>query len=82
MEFVSGGSLSKILRAFGPLPEPLVRKYTRQITEGLAHVHGHNYAHRDIKGACVCVCPWVAVVLPLEPSCPCALTLSCLRCFA
>ncbi len=53
MEYVSGGSLSKTLRTFGPMDEPLIRRYTLQIVEGLAHVHMHNIAHRDIKGAWV-----------------------------
>ncbi len=51
MEYVSGGSLSKTLRTYGPMDEGLIRKYTRQILEGLAYVHMHNIAHRDIKGA-------------------------------
>ncbi len=50
MEFVSGGSLSKTLRTFGPMDEPLIKRYTRQIVEGLSYVHMQGIAHRDIKG--------------------------------
>ncbi len=59
MEYVSGGSLSKTLRTFGPMDEPLIRKHTRQIVEALAYVHVHNIAHRDIKGTRL----WTLVVL-------------------
>ncbi|KAK2945432.1 putative Mitogen-activated protein kinase kinase kinase A [Blattamonas nauphoetae] len=50
-EFVTGGSLSKLLATFGEFPEPLVQVYTKQITEGLAYLHDHKIVHRDIKSA-------------------------------
>ncbi len=61
MEYVSGGSLSKTLRTFGPMDEPLIRKHTRQIVEALAYVHGHNIAHRDIKGPGRLYTPYSAI---------------------
>ena len=30
MEYISGGSLARMLRQFGPFGEPLIRRYTRQ----------------------------------------------------
>jgi serine/threonine protein kinase len=50
-EFVPGGSISLLLSKFGPFPEDVIRKYTRQIMEGLTYLHTNSVIHRDIKGA-------------------------------
>ncbi|KAL5213537.1 hypothetical protein ABZP36_024384 [Zizania latifolia] len=57
LEYVSGGSIHKLLREYGPFKEPVIRNYTRQILSGLAYLHGRNTAHRDIKGANILVGP-------------------------
>ncbi|KAK4775269.1 hypothetical protein SAY86_010204 [Trapa natans] len=57
LEYVSGGSIHKLLQEYGPFEEPTIRKYTRQITSGLAYLHGRNVVHRDIKGANILVHP-------------------------
>ncbi|XP_034594583.1 mitogen-activated protein kinase kinase kinase 3 isoform X4 [Setaria viridis] len=57
LEFVSGGSIHKLLRDYGPFKEPVIRNYTRQILSGLAYLHGRKTVHRDIKGANVLVGP-------------------------
>ena len=57
LEYVSGGSIHKLLREYGPFKEPVIRNYTRQILSGLAYLHGRNTVHRDIKGANILVGP-------------------------
>ncbi|XP_076892608.1 mitogen-activated protein kinase kinase kinase 3-like [Bidens hawaiensis] len=51
LEYVSGGSIHKLLQEYGPFREPVIQNYTRQVLSGLAYLHGRNTVHRDIKGA-------------------------------
>jgi serine/threonine protein kinase len=51
LEFVSGGSLSSVLKSFGRFSEKLVKLYIVQILAGLDYLHRHHILHRDIKGA-------------------------------
>ncbi|CAD6260827.1 unnamed protein product [Miscanthus lutarioriparius] len=57
LEYVSGGSIHKLLGEYGPFKEPVIRNYTGQILAGLAYLHGRNTVHRDIKGANILVGP-------------------------
>jgi mitogen-activated protein kinase kinase kinase 3 len=57
LEFVSGGSIHKLLQEYGPFKEPVIQNYTRQIVSGLAYLHARNTVHRDIKGANILVDP-------------------------
>uniref|UniRef100_A0A2P2LSD2 Protein kinase domain-containing protein n=1 Tax=Rhizophora mucronata TaxID=61149 RepID=A0A2P2LSD2_RHIMU len=57
LEYVSGGSIHKLLQDYGPFKEPVIQNYTRQILSGLAFLHGRNTVHRDIKGANILVDP-------------------------
>ncbi|XP_021726676.1 mitogen-activated protein kinase kinase kinase YODA-like [Chenopodium quinoa] len=57
LEFVSGGSIYKLLQEYGQLGELAIRSYTQQILSGLAFLHGKNTVHRDIKGANILVDP-------------------------
>ncbi|XP_073058061.1 mitogen-activated protein kinase kinase kinase 3-like isoform X1 [Primulina eburnea] len=57
LEFVSGGSIHKLLQEYGAFGEPVIQNYTRQILSGLAYLHGRNTVHRDIKGANILVDP-------------------------
>ncbi|KAJ7409309.1 mitogen-activated protein kinase kinase kinase 19 [Pitangus sulphuratus] len=57
MEFVPGGSISSIINRFGPLPEVVLRRYTRQILQGVAYLHANRVVHRDIKGSNVLLMP-------------------------
>ncbi|NXF29541.1 M3K19 kinase, partial [Nyctibius bracteatus] len=57
MEFVPGGSISSIINRFGPLPENVLCKYTKQILQGVAYLHDNCVVHRDIKGNNVMLMP-------------------------
>lgn len=57
LEYVSGGSVHKLLQEYGPFSEPVIRSYAAQILAGLAYLHGRNTVHRDIKGANILVDP-------------------------
>jgi len=56
MEYVRGRTLHDVLAA-GPLDEPLLLNYARQITAALAHAHDRGIVHRDIKSANMLVTP-------------------------
>ena len=47
-EWVPGGSVSSLLRKFGPFPLPVVRKYLHQIVAGLAYLHSNGIIHRSV----------------------------------
>lgn len=51
LEFMPSGSIKAVLGKFGPYGQGLVRKYTRQILEGLDFLHSERVVHRDVKGA-------------------------------
>ena len=55
LEYVPGGSLSKMLRQFGSFGEQVVCRYSYQILLGLDYLHSQGIIHRDIKGANVLV---------------------------
>ncbi|XP_010533654.1 PREDICTED: mitogen-activated protein kinase kinase kinase YODA isoform X2 [Tarenaya hassleriana] len=57
LEFVSGGSIYKLLQEYGQFGENAIRNYTHQILSGLAYLHGKKTVHRDIKGANILVDP-------------------------
>lgn len=57
LEYVSGGSIYKILQDYGQLGEIAIRSYTQQILSGLAYLHAKHTLHRDIKGANILVDP-------------------------
>lgn len=57
LEYVSGGSIYKLLQDYGQFGESAIRSYTQQILSGLAYLHAKNTVHRDIKGANILVDP-------------------------
>ncbi|KAL2342744.1 hypothetical protein Fmac_004029 [Flemingia macrophylla] len=78
LEYVSGGSIYKLVGEYGQLGEIAIRNYTRQILLGLAYLHAKNTVHRDIKGANILVDPSGRIKLAdfgmakhiTGPSCP------------
>lgn len=51
LEYIPGGSVSSMLRTYGPFEEPLVRNFLTQVLIGVRYLHSNNIIHRDIKGA-------------------------------
>eukprot|EP00271_Cylindrocystis_brebissonii_P012165 TRINITY_DN30317_c0_g1_i1.p1 TRINITY_DN30317_c0_g1~~TRINITY_DN30317_c0_g1_i1.p1 ORF type:complete len:618 (-),score=64.36 TRINITY_DN30317_c0_g1_i1:810-2663(-) len=51
LEHMPGGSVADVMKQFGgKLEEGLVRKFTREMLEGVRDLHAAGYAHCDIKG--------------------------------
>lgn len=55
LEYVDMGSIANMLKTYGPFPDEVVSRYTKQILEGLEYLHYHGVMHRDIKGANILV---------------------------
>nr|QMV48156.1 mitogen-activated protein kinase kinase kinase 4 [Plutella xylostella] len=49
MELCVEGSLEALVATSGGLPEPTVRKYTKQLVSAILELHNRQIAHRDIK---------------------------------
>lgn len=49
LEYISGGSIHKLLQEYGPFKEPVIQNYTRQILCGLAYLHSRTTVHRYVK---------------------------------
>ena len=49
IEYLPGGSVSRLIGKLGPLPEITVRAYIRQILKGLEYLHNNGIIHRDLK---------------------------------
>ena len=57
MEFEPPGTISSVINHFGPLPEMVFCKYTKQILQGVAYLHENCVVHRDIKGNNIMLMP-------------------------
>jgi serine/threonine protein kinase len=42
-------SLSHLIQEFGPFPEPLAKRYLKQIGLGLQHLHYHKKSHNQLN---------------------------------
>ncbi|KAF8560706.1 hypothetical protein P879_09565 [Paragonimus westermani] len=62
MELVPGGSLTSLLKKYGPLKEPAVAEYSEQILQGLNYLHSHRILHRDIKADNILIDQFTGVV--------------------
>ena len=51
LEYIKGGSIKNLIDQFGGFNESLIKKYTKQILEGLKYLHDNKIIHRDIKCA-------------------------------
>jgi serine/threonine protein kinase len=49
MEYASGGSLQSILDSFGKIPARSLKRYLKEIIQGLAYLHEKGIVHKDIS---------------------------------
>lgn len=49
LELAPGGELFDFIASSGPLADPLVKYYFRQILQGVFYLHSQGIAHRDLK---------------------------------
>jgi mitogen-activated protein kinase kinase kinase 3 len=45
-EYLPSGTIENLLQAFGPLHNDVLKKYTRQIVEGVSYLHDNGVVHR------------------------------------
>jgi mitogen-activated protein kinase kinase kinase ANP1 len=57
LEYVPGGSLKRILQKFHCLEVSIIKKYSKQLLEGLSYLHENSIIHRDLKSANVLISP-------------------------
>lgn len=56
LEFAPGGSLAdRAAQSGGRLAQPAIQAYTRDITRGLAYLHGRSLVHGDVKATNVVI---------------------------
>jgi serine/threonine protein kinase len=57
MELVSGRSIADLLIDLGPFHELVIKRFTKQILEGLKYCHKNGCLHRDIVSALTAISP-------------------------
>lgn len=50
IEWMPGGSVSRLLDKHGAFNDAVITRYTFQILQGLDYLHEHGVLHRDLKG--------------------------------
>ena len=45
-EYLPNGTIENLLTSFGPFHNDVLKKYTKQIVEGVAYLHKNNVVHR------------------------------------
>lgn len=56
LEYASGGTVMDVIqKKDGGITEPLVRRYTKEIVQGIEYLHSKGMVHCDIKGANILV---------------------------
>lgn len=48
-EYMSAGTLGKLIQSLSAIPERATRKYARDVLFGLCYLHQHSWVHCDIK---------------------------------
>ncbi|CAG9324782.1 unnamed protein product [Blepharisma stoltei] len=51
VEYVSNGTLKKLINKYGKLEIGIIRNYAKQILNGLVYIHDKRIIHRDLKPA-------------------------------
>jgi serine/threonine protein kinase len=54
-EYCSGGSILELLNKFDKFDEKLIKRYTKQVLEGLNYLHQQGTAHFNLKASNVLV---------------------------
>ncbi|GME80238.1 unnamed protein product [Ambrosiozyma monospora] len=49
LEYVSGGSVGRLIRDYGKFPQSLSGYLTEQVLQGLSYIHSRGILHRDLK---------------------------------
>ncbi len=49
MEYMPGGSVSSMLKQYDFFEEKVIKKFTKQVLQGLVYLHEKGVIHRDIK---------------------------------
>ncbi len=54
-EFCNGSSVKVLLEKYGEFDEKLIKKYTKEILEGIKYLHSQDIVHRNLKSSNILV---------------------------